>query len=229
MIQARKKRNSSKVNLTISLVFHTALILGIAFLAAREGLLGKQLKQLALIKVAPEKKPEPPKQEKPPEQKVEQAKTPEPAKTVALAPPPRVQAVAPPPVDAAPAVAPPPSISADFSFSDGAHAVTTGDANTVYKGLIEHAIRSRWERPEDIADDAFVAEVELSVDATGQAAGYQWLKGSGNTRWDNSVKAALAKAKSFNRPPPKGFPGKFVVRFDVESMRTEDVIQVSSR
>src|SRR5579859_5012975 len=219
MIKARTKRNSSKVNLIISVVFHTALILAVAFLAAGEGLLGKQLKQLAQIKVAPEKKPEPPKPEKGPEPKVEQAKAPEPAKTVALAPPPKIEAAAPPPVDAAPAVAPPPSISADFAFSDGAHAVSTGDANTVYKSLIEHALRSHWDRPEDIDDSTFIAEVELNVDGNGQSASYQWLKGSGNTRWDNSVKEVLAKVKSFNRPPPKGFPGKFVVRFDVESMR----------
>lgn len=226
MIPQRKKRNSSKVNLTISVIFHTALILGVGFLAAREGLLGKQLKQLALIKVAPEKKVEPPKPEKPPEKKVEQPKV-ETPKAVALAPPPKAAAVAPPPVDVAPAVAPPAAISADFSFQDGAHAVVSGDANTVYKSLIEHALRSHWNRPEDIADEAFVAEVELSVDKAGTAAEYRWLRGSGNSRWDNSVKAALASTKVFSRPPPKGFPEKFTVRFDVESLRTEDVIQVS--
>jgi len=226
MIHQRKKRNSSKVNLTISFVFHGALILGIFYLAAREGVLGNRLKQLALIKVAPEKKPEPPKPEKAPEPKVAQPKQAEEPKTVAVAPPPRMEAAAPPPGDAAPAVAPPPSIMQDFSF-EGGHAVVTGDANTVYKGLIEHALFSHWQRPEDIDDATFVAEVELSVDKSGTASEYNWLRGSGNPRWDNTVKDALTRTKAFSRPPPKGFPAKFTVRFDVESQRTEEVLQVS--
>ena len=36
MIQQRKKRNSSKLNLTISFIFHGILILVIFFFAARE-------------------------------------------------------------------------------------------------------------------------------------------------------------------------------------------------
>ena len=69
MIQQRKKRNSSKVNLTISFIFHGILIVIVFFFAAREGLVGKKLKQLAVTMVPKEKKIEPPK-EKPPEPKV---------------------------------------------------------------------------------------------------------------------------------------------------------------
>ena len=72
-------------------------------------------------------------------------------------------------------------------------------------------------------------EVELSVDARGRVTGAQWLKGSGDKRWDDSVKAALAQSKVISRPPPKGFPENFLVRFDVESLKTEDVINLSSR
>ena len=46
MIQERKKTNSSKVNLTISFIFHGILIMVVFFFAAREGMLGKKLKQL---------------------------------------------------------------------------------------------------------------------------------------------------------------------------------------
>ena len=64
----RKKRNSSKVNLIVSVVFHTLAIGAVFFFAAREGMLGKKLKQLTVTMVPKEKKPEPPK-EKPPEPK----------------------------------------------------------------------------------------------------------------------------------------------------------------
>lgn len=230
MIQPRKKRNSSKVNLTISFVFHGILILVIFFFAAREGLVGKKLKQLAVTMVPKEKKPEPPK-EKAPEPKAEPPKTDQ-APKMAIAQPKVDTAAAPPPpaVDAAPAVAPAATSLPAFEFSDGAKEVQTiSDPNGIYKALIEHTLRSRWNRPEDIADDAYVVEVELSVDAKGKVTGYRWLKGSGDKRWDDSVKAVVAQTKTISRPPPKGFPDKFPVRFDVETSRTESVIQISSQ
>jgi protein TonB len=226
MIQKRKQRNSSKVNLTVSLVFHGVLIFVVFFFAAREGLVGKKLKQLAVTMVPKEKKPEPPK-EKPPEPKVDTPKTPETAK-VAL-PPPLVQNAATPPpppsADAAPAAAAPAAVSLPaFEFNDGAKDVQTiSDANGVYKALVEHTLRSRWNRPEDIADDNFVAEVEVRVNPSGRILDYRWLSGSGNKRWDDSVKAVMEDAKSISRPPPKGFPEKFEVKFDVISERTEPV------
>ncbi|SPE50776.1 putative TonB-dependent receptor [Verrucomicrobia bacterium] len=235
MIQKRKKRNSSKVNLTISLVFHSLLILAIVFLAAREGLIGKKLKQLAVTMVPKEKKPEPPK-EKPPEPKVEPTKPAEAPKLAAAAP--RVDtappASAPPPPSAAvgtAAVAAPAAVNLpDISFEDGAKDVQTiSDANGVYKALVEHSLRSRWNRPEDIADDNYAAEVEVSVDRSGEIKGYTWLAGSGDKRWDDSVRAVMGQTRTISRPPPKGFPPKFNVRFDVESLRTEPVMNLSTR
>ena len=212
MIQKRKKRNSSKVNLTISFIFHGLLILVVFFFAAREGLVGKKLKQLAVTMVPKEKKPEPAK-EKPADPKPETAKADQAPK----------MAVAQPKVDTA-AAAPP------MDFSDGAKEVQTiSDPNGLYKALIEHTLRSRWNRPEDIADEAYVAEVELNVDAKGRVTDYHWLKGSGDKRWDDSVKAVVAQTKTISRPPPKGFPQQFPVRFDVETSRTEPVIQLSSK
>jgi TonB family protein len=229
MSEQRRKRNSSRVNLTISAIFHTVLIGAVVFFAAREGILGNKLKQITVTMVPKEKKPEPPK-EKPPEPKVEPPKPVEPPKAVVTAAPAKVEPVAPPPATEAPAVAPAPVTLPAFEFNDGAHEViSVSDPNTLYKGLIEHALRSRWQRPEDITDDKFVAEVDLTVDATGRLTGYTWLKGSGNARWDASVKAALAATTQVSRPPPKGFPSTFVVRFDVESSQTEDAMQVSSR
>ncbi len=223
----RKKPNSSKVNLTISVVFHSLLFGAVLFLAAREGILGKKLKMITVTMVPKEKKPEPPK-EKPPEPKAEQPKPAEAPKVMAAAAPPRMAAS--PPSEAPPAVAPAAAEAPAFEFNDGAKAVeTVSDPNAVYKGLIEHALRSRWDRPEDIADENFAAEIELSVDNTGQLGAFRWVKGSGDAKWDESVRAALAKTKTVSRPPPKGFPGKFVVRFDVQSVATENAIEVSSR
>jgi TonB family protein len=229
MIQQRKRVNSSKVNLTISFVFHGILILVVFFFAAREGMLGKKLKQLS-VTMTREKKPEPPK-EKPTEPKVESPKTeqankvnlPQPKVDTASAPPPAAGLVPP---AAAPAAVSLPA----FSFSDGAKAVETiSDPNGIYKALVEHTLRSRWNRPEDIADDTYVAEIELNVDSKGRVADSRWLKGSGDKRWDDSVKTVIAQTKVISRPPPKGFPEKFVVRFDVETSRTEPLIQVGSK
>jgi protein TonB len=231
MIQQRKKRNSSKINLTISFIFHGILIMVIFFFAAREGLVGKKLKQLAVTMVPKEKKPEPPK-EKPPEPKAEPPKTDQTPKTVIPQSKVETASAAPPPpaMDAAPAVAPPAASLPAFEFSDGAKPVqSVSDPNDIFKALIEHTLRSRWNRPQDIADDAYVAEVELSVDAKGRVTNYRWLKGSGDKRWDDSVKAVVAQTKTISRPPPKGFPQQFPVRFDVETSRSEPVIQLGSQ
>jgi TonB family protein len=225
----RRKSNSSKVNLTISLIFHTLLVLAVFFLAAREGMLGKKLKELTVTAVK-EKKPEPPK-EKAPEPKVETAKQAEAPKTVAVAQAPRMENTpAPPPAGASSLAAPPPADVPSMEFTDGAKAVfTESDPKVLYKGLVESALRAHWNRREDIADDSYVAEIELAIDPRGNVTGSTWLKGSGDARWDTSVKAAVAATKVISRPPPKGFPGKVVARFDVELMQTEEVFKVSSR
>src|SRR5215471_12001043 len=84
----RRRKNSSKVNLTFSVVFHAALIAAATLLAAREGMLGKKLQTLTATIVPKEPKPEPPKP-KPEEPKPVAPKAPEPPK-LAAAPPPRV-------------------------------------------------------------------------------------------------------------------------------------------
>ena len=226
MIQARKKRNSSKVNLIFSVVFHGLIIVAVVFFAAHEGILGKRMKQLTATLVPKEKPPEPPKQ-KPPEPKVETPKVAAVPKA-ALTPEPPKETAAAPPVAAPPAAAPPAVDIPTMQFTDGAKDVqSVSDPNVFYKGLVENALRVRWNRPEDLDDQNFVADVQVTVDRSGELTGYTWVKGSGNQRWDDSVKNALAKTKSIGRTPPKNFPEKIVVRFDVESMRTEDAIQLS--
>ena len=217
------------MNLTISVIFHSLLVGTVLYFAAREGIMGKKMATIVATLEKREKKPAPPPKAKEPEVKPETPKTVEVARPAAATAPVHT-AAAPPPVAEPAAVAPAALILPDMNFDDGAHEVqTAADAKAAYKGMVERALRSRWNRPDDVADDTFVAEVELRIDSTGQFGGYEWLKGSGDARWDASVKATLAATKGMSRPPPKGFPEKFLVRFDVEAGRSEEVMTLSSR
>lgn len=226
MIQ-RRKVNSSRVNLIISAIFHSLLIAAVFFFAAREGMLGKKLRQITVTMVPKEKKPEPPKV-KPPEPRPEPPKVAEVPKTVVAPPPPQMDVAPPPAVSEAPAAAPPPASLPAFVFAGGKDVQTTTNANAIYKTLVENALRAHWNRPDDIADDAYVAEVEVQVDPAGQLREAQWVRGSGDARWDATVQQAVTRTKAMSRPPPKGFPEKFLVRFDVEAAKTEPLFQASN-
>src|SRR5258708_14000494 len=117
----RRKRNSSRVNLTISFIFHTTLVLALFYFAARQGILGKKLKEITVTMAPKEKKPEPPK-EKAPEPKGEPPKQAEAPKMLATTPP-RVETVALPPPEAPPVVAPPTVDLPTMDFNDGAKQV----------------------------------------------------------------------------------------------------------
>jgi periplasmic protein TonB len=219
---ARKKKNSAKANLILSLVVHAVVLFVLGFWAAHEGVLGTKLKEITVAIVPKEKPPEP---EKPPPPKVEppkeEPKVVEQPKVVENTPPPQQ----PPPQAAPPAnagnapvvAAPAPAVLPDFNFNDGAKVVETGTNAPVlfYKSMVEYAFRSNWERPTDLPDANYVAEVEVSVDASGRITGTNWKSGSGDKKWDDSVRRALAATKSLNRPPPKDFPSRVLVRFDV--------------
>ena len=203
-----------------------ALPISIGYFAAREGMLGKKLQQLAVTMVK-EKKIEPAK-EKAPEPKVAVAKPAEASKPAT--PQPKAESAAtPPPANlGAPAVAPASVDVPAFEFNDGAKAVTSlSDPHSIYKALIEHTMLARWVRPEGVADENFIAEADIVVDTKGRIESYQWLSGSGDKVWDASVRSVLDATKIINKPPPKGFPQKFTVRFDVQSQRTEDTLKVS--
>jgi outer membrane biosynthesis protein TonB len=219
----RKKYNSSKVNLTISFVVHGTLIAAVLYFGARGGIFGEKVKTIVAMRVH-EKKAEKPKPPPPEQAKVEQAKPQETPKTVAIAPPkstPTTTSVAPPPAVVAP------DTTVTSFFDDGAKQVVSGDPKAVYKGSVERTLRDHWNKPEDLDDEKFVAEVELTIEQTGQITGYQWLSRSGNTRWDDSVKAALSRTPKISSKPPKDFPTKFKVRFDVEMQQTEPLTQFS--
>lgn len=212
-------QNSSKVNLTISAVVHGVIILALVYFAARQGYLGKKIKEITVYKVEKEKPPE-----KPPEKpKVEPPKeTPKPAEMPKVADTPKPAA---PPTVAPPVVAPAASDVQDFVFNDGAKAVNSeSDPVQLYKGYMEYTLRSKWNRPENMADDNFAAEVAVNVDKQGNISQPQWLKGSGDTKWDASVKEVFKLVSNIDRRPPTNFPPNVTIRFDVQEL-TEPVVQ----
>ncbi len=215
--QERKKRNSSKVNLMISFTFHALIVLVALYFAARQGLLGKQLKKIS-IEMVKEKPPEKPKEpEKPKAEPPKEEAKPEPPKVVEEA------KAAPPPALEPPTVAPPAAELPAFEFAGGAAVETSSDPVHLYKGYLEYALRSRWQRPDNIDDDKYVAEVEVTVDRKGDISNPVWEKGSGDTAWDESVRQVFKVVKSMDRPPPTNFPSRVTVRFDV--LEDEPVLQ----
>jgi len=217
--QPRKRRNSSKVNLAISFAFHAVIVLALAYFAAREGLLGKQLKKIAveIVKEKPPEKPKEPEKPKPEPPKVEPPK-PEPSK---IADGPKIEApkidLPPPSGIAAPGPSAPAAVEVPaFVFEGGKVVETSSDPGQIYKGFVEYAMRSKWNRPADIDDKDFVAEVEVSVDRTGRISQPEWKRLSGHKQWDDSVRAAMAAIRSLDRPPPTNFPPRVIIRFDVQ-------------
>jgi len=221
MIHQRKKQNSSKVNLTISVVFHVAVILIAFVFAAREGMLGNKLKQITATLVPKEKKPEPPKP-KLEEPKKEPRKTEEPKLAALPKPVPAPTSTAPPPSDSASSVAPAAAVLSGFEFAGGKEVLSmSSDPKSLYKAKVERTLREAWKRPNELQDEKFVARVDVTIEATGTIAGYRWVSGSGNNRWDASVREAVESTKHVGSPPPKGFPPNFEVRFDVETEAVE--------
>ena len=212
--QPRKKANSSRVNLLISFAFHAVLVLGLLYFAARTGMLGEKIQKIAVTMEEKEKPPV-----KPPEPpKVEPPKLATPPKTPE---PPKAQA---PPSVAPPVVAPPAAELPSFDFSGGKTVIESADPVQIYKGRMEYMLHAKWNRPEGLADDAYVVEVAVAVDPQGQMSAPVWQKGSGNNVWDESVRQVFKVVKSFERPPPTNFPASVVIRFDVMSEATEPVL-----
>jgi outer membrane biosynthesis protein TonB len=216
--QPRKKRNSSKVNLFISFTFHALIVLVALYFAARQGLLGKQMKKIS-IEMVKEKPPVKPKEPEKPKVEAPKVEMPKPLE----APKPVDEAKTPPSV-APPTVAPPAAELPSFEFEGGKAVVSSSDPVEIYKNTVEYAFRSKWNRPENLPDDDYAAEVEISVNRNGQISNPVWQKGSGDSRWDDSVRAAIAAVKNIDRPPPTNFPPRIIIRFDVQK-ETESVLQ----
>jgi hypothetical protein len=219
--KARKKRNSSKVNLLISFIFHTLILLVMFYFAARQGLLGKQMKKIAveMVKETPPEKPKEPEKPKVEPPKVETPKAVEKPKELAEA-----KAAPPPSTEAPPTVAPPAAEVPAFEFEGGKAVETSSDPVKLYRGALEYALRSKWNRPDNLPDDKYAAELDVNVSRSGDISNPVWRKSSGDPKWDDSVRQAIAAVKAMDRPPPTNFPSKVMVRFDVQE-ETEPISQ----
>ncbi|MGP8198391.1 MAG: TonB C-terminal domain-containing protein [Limisphaerales bacterium] len=205
------------MNLVFSLLFHGLIVGALLYVAAREGLLGKQVKKIA-VEMVKEKAPEKPKEVVKPKEIVSKLDIPKVA-SVARAEPPK-ESAAPPPssIVAPPAVAPPAADLPSFSFEGGKPVITSSDPVQLYKGLVENSLRFNWERPKDVDDHTNLAEVEVAVNKAGEITSPVWKKSSGQKQWDDSVRMAIASTGRLSRPPPTNFPSRVVVRFDVEAL-----------
>jgi len=224
--QTEAPRNSSKVNLLISFVFHTVLVLVLVSFAAREGFLGKQLRKITvqMVKEKPPEKPKEPEKSKeaqlpkaePPKARPQEiSSAPKPVQPVRQAP---QQATVAPPV-----VAPPAAEMPSLVFDGGKTVQTSSDPIQLYKGALEYALRAKWSRPPDASDASYVDEVEISVNPSGDISRPAWKKNSGDARWDASVLGAIAAVKTIGHAPPADFPSRIVVRFDM--VETEAISQ----
>ncbi len=218
--QPRQKRNSTKVNLVVSAIFHAVILGALLYFAARNGLLGKQIKKIAVEMVREKpKQPEKPKEPEKPKVEVAKVEAPKPAAVEKAEAPKEVAAPPPPAVDVVPSVAPPAAELPAFSFDGGKPVVTSSDPVQVYKGLLESSLRFNWDRPKDADDHDYVAVVEISVDKSGNISDPAWKQKSGHRDWDNSVWAAIQSTPRVSRPPPPKFPSSVAVKFDVEAMQ----------
>ena len=111
-----------------------------------------------------------------------------------------------------------------FQFGGGKTVETSSDPVKLYQGALEYALRSKWNRPDNLTDDDYVAEVDITVNRAGDISNPVWRKSSGDPKWDDSVRQAIAAVKEMDRPPPTNFPSQVLVRFDVQE-ETEPVLQ----
>jgi protein TonB len=218
--QPPEDKNSSKVNLLISFTFHAALVLVVLYFAARQGFLGNQIQKITvqIIKEKPPERPKPP--PKPPVEVPRQ----EPPKVAAASKRIEVPKVEAAPAVAPPTVAPPSTELPTFDFDGGRTVISSSDPVELYRSAIELAFRSKWNRPENMNDDDYAVDIQVSVQSDGQISNVQWDKGSGNSIWDESVRQAIASVKSMDTSPPTNFPPYVNIRFDVQE-ETEPISQ----
>ena len=61
-----------------------------------------------------------------------------------------------------------------------------------------------------------LVEVEVTIDKQGRLSDPDFVKGSGDDKWDQSVRNVFAIINQIDRPPPTNFPSRVTIRFDVQ-------------
>ena len=197
--QPRKKRNSSKVNLLISFVFHATLVLVLFYFAARQGFFGKQLQKIS-VEMVKEKPPEKP---KPLEDFLKPLpKLAPPAPITAPIPEVVIRTAAPPPVVAQPPIATPAPVIAPVTAPQAASG--EGRDGFLARLLAQLNRVKQYPRAARQAHIEGVVMLHFVMDAQGKLLSFDIAKSSGRPVLDNE---ALALIQRSQLPPlPPGFP-----------------------
>jgi len=82
------------------------------------------------------------------------------------------------------------------------------DPKSLYKALVEHTLRSAGTSLTILRTTASWPRWSWRWIRSGNIADTRWLRGSGDARWDNSVKAVLAETKTVGKSAAERFPGE---------------------
>lgn len=214
----RHKHKKSKTSLVISIVVHVAVVGLVTWVAARQGILGKQIKEMVAVPVEEPKKPEetekpketknePPKQEDPRPQEVQHQ-----APVVA----PVVDAT-PPPADVPPPDAPAINGEAEIVIEAPNAGATVTDPIKAYQSLVQSVYLRVWDKPDGMDDSSLSVDADVRLSPGGEVISSKLSRGSGDSKWDKSVAKALERVKEVGRALPPNFPNAFTVRFDTYS------------
>ena len=101
-----------------------------------------------------------------------------------------------------------------FEFSAGKTVYAESDPVQLYKGYMEYVLRSQWQRSVDSTNNSCFGSIMLNVDKQGNLSRGEWLDGSGDTNWFQSVVNTVNQVATMDRRPPTNFPSTIAVRFD---------------
>ncbi len=210
----RHKHRQSKTSIIVSVVFHVVIVTLVAWLAARKGMFGEKVQKEIEAMEQEAKKPDPEKPKEQPKPEVVKVEDAKPTVTPTTTPVP-VTDPTPLPGNVPPAVDAPNASDVPEMFIPAA---PTGPVITDkierYRAVIQGAYLAVWDKPPGPDDANYAADVEISVDSRGRISDPKFIKGSGDSKWDATVKDALAKVKEVGEAPPDKFPQRFTVRFD---------------
>ena len=98
--------------------------------------------------------------------------------------------------------------------------ISSSDPVQLYKGCSNTPCAPNGTGPEDMADDNFVAEVEVAVDRDRAASAIRsGRKVPATPSGTIPCAQAIAATTSMTAPPPTNFPPRVIVRFDVQRKR----------
>lgn len=74
-------------------------------------------------------------------------------------------------------------------------------AEASYYDLLRDRLQENWELPVWIARQNLSAQVQLFIDSRGQVRSFRFVKGSGNSQFDDAVRRTISESQPFTPPP----------------------------